>query len=429
MHSTILKYTFLYFAFYCLWSFIFTQTVFFPPSSLYAGFLILILLFILALAKTPKLKPLKIDGVLWMPFLIYTILGYLISLDGENILYRVVCVLLLLLASQRCILDYIPKKFLFWSGIFAALGIFIQFLLPSFYDGYILPLFTANQDRIKVWIENGYGFSGFYYQLSHADMNLLLAEALIICFLFKDNNEKGKRRFMLFISVFVIFLAILLTGKRSFAAMAVIIPLMVHVLGKKRFVGLVAALMLGVLVLYFAVAFVVDNLAMFSGNVFLHRIAETIEEIQYAEDFSSGREDLAGSAIKLFKENPVFGVGVGSFVKASHQYTDVHNTYLQVLCEQGIIGFLLMVIPLIICLLKTVLLLKVNINNQYSPYIKYSLFIQIYFLMYSFTGNTMVNYEVYFFYFLSIALLINIEASCSRQRIKTNSNYELSSSM
>ena len=162
MRSTIIKYTISYFFFYSLWSFVFTQTVFFPPSSLYAGYLLLFVLFLLALVESPKKKALTLDKVIWMPFLLYTILGYLISLDGENTLYRIVCVLLLLLAGQSLILDYIPKKFIFWSGIFASVGIFIQFLLPSFYNSFVLPLFTANQDRITSWIENGYGFSGFW---------------------------------------------------------------------------------------------------------------------------------------------------------------------------------------------------------------------------------------------------------------------------
>lgn len=429
MHSTILKYTFLYFAFYCLWSFIFTQTVFFPPVSLYLGFFILFILFLLSFIISSKRIKARTEGIIWMPFLFYTILGYLIALDGENIIYRIVCVFLLFLACKRSILDYIPIKFLFWSGIIAAVGIFIQFLLPSFFDSHILPLFTANQDRIKIWIDNGYGFSGFYYQLSHADMNLLLAGALAIFFLLKNSYGKGRGRFMVYLSIALIFSAILLTGKRSFAVMAIIIPLFVYLLGKKQFIGTVFALLIGSLAVYVAVIYFVNHLDLFTDNVFLHRLAETVEEIQYAEDFSSGREGLAESAIRLFEENPVFGVGVGNFVKASRQYTDVHNTYLQVLCEQGIIGLLLMVIPLIVCLLKTISLLRVNINSQYSPYIKYSLFIQIYFLMYSFTGNTMVNYEVYFFYFLAIALLINVETACSRQRINTKNNYELSSSM
>lgn len=429
MRSTIIKYTISYFFFYSLWSFVFTQTVFFPPSSLYAGYLLLFVLFLLALVESPKKKALTLDKVIWMPFLLYTILGYLISLDGENTLYRIVCVLLLLLAGQSLILDYIPKKFIFWSGIFASVGIFIQFLLPSFYNSFVLPLFTANQDRITSWIENGYGFSGFYYQLSHADMNLLMAEALIFCFLFQEYKDENKKRLYLYISVILIFLAILLTGKRSFAVMAILIPLMVHILGKKQIVGIVTALMVGALVVYLAVIYFVDHIADFSENVFLHRLAETVEEIQYAQDISSGREDLAKPAMKLFEENPVFGIGAGNYVKVSHQYTDVHNAYLQVLCEQGLIGLVLMLVPMVYCLINTISLLRSRVSMHYKTYIKYSLFIQIYFALYSFTGNTMVNYEVYFIYFLAIAILINVKSACLRTRKILSYNYEIPSSM
>lgn len=425
MRSKILNITFLYFSFYCLWSFIFTQTVFFPPVSLYAGFLLLFILFVVSLFESQGKKALRTECVVWIPFLLYTILGYLISVDGENILYRIVCVLLLLLASQRVILEYIPQNFLYWSGIFAAIGIFIQFLLPSFYDSSILPLFTTNRDRISIWIENGYGFSGFYYQLSHADMNLLMAEALIVCFLFQDYKEESKKRLYLYISVILIFLAILLTGKRSFAVMALIIPMLVHFLEKKQIIGVIIVLMAGALVVYLAVIYLVNHISVLSENVFLHRLAETVEEIQYAEDFSSGREDLGKVAIRLFEENPLFGVGVGQFVTVSHQDTDVHNTYLQVLCEQGLVGLVLMLLPMIYCLINTISLLRSRISKHYKTYIKYSLFIQIYFSLYSFTGNTMVNYEVYFIYFLAIAILINMKSVGVKSGKTLSYNYEI----
>lgn len=420
MHSTILRFTFLYFAFFCLWSFVFTQTVFFPPVTIYAAFILLFLLFVMSIINIRNIGKIRIEVIVWIPFLVYTVLGYIVSFDGENVLYRIVCILLLLLGCRVSILCYIPKSFLFWSGIIAALGIFIQLLLPSLYNSYILPLFVTNQDRIEIWMRDGYGLSGFYYQLSHAAMNLILAEAVIL-YLIKDNYKGSQRQRLLFyFSFLAIFLALLLTGKRSFAVMAIIIPLIVYVSRKKQLIVLMSCIIMGAGLAYMALSYFIDNISIFSDDIFLHRLAETVEEIQSGQDISSGRDDLFKSAIRLYEANPIFGVGVGQYVHVSRQYSDVHNAYLQVLCEQGVVGLVLFVCPLIICLINTIRSLRVKNVKRNIQYLELSLFIQIYFIMYSFTGNTMVNYEVFFIYYLAISLLTSIKADYSKScRIQT----------
>ncbi|MCR5173708.1 MAG: O-antigen ligase family protein [Oscillospiraceae bacterium] len=77
-------------------------------------------------------------------------------------------------------------------------------------------------------------------------------------------------------------------------------------------------------------------------------------------DISSGRFELWETAWEQFKEHPVIGIGWGSFADyVSEEFSDeharssgaqavvnVHNCYLQFLCETGIIGGILIMIPL-----------------------------------------------------------------------------------
>ena len=63
------------------------------------------------------------------------------------------------------------------------------------------------------------------------------------------------------------------------------------------------------------------------------------------------RKELSGSAIRIFKDYPIFGIGPGMYEKLLYEYAPVggysegnnfhvHNTYLEVLCEMGIVGLL-----------------------------------------------------------------------------------------
>lgn len=64
-----------------------------------------------------------------------------------------------------------------------------------------------------------------------------------------------------------------------------------------------------------------------------------------AGDVSSGRIELWKEAWDYFLDNPLFGIGWHRFITITPNAHEVHNTYLQWLCETGIVGFLLMAVP------------------------------------------------------------------------------------
>lgn len=64
-----------------------------------------------------------------------------------------------------------------------------------------------------------------------------------------------------------------------------------------------------------------------------------------ANQLTSGRLDLWKKALELFRVNPVFGIGWEQFMNHNTYEHDVHNTYLQWLCEAGIVGFVLLMVP------------------------------------------------------------------------------------
>lgn len=68
----------------------------------------------------------------------------------------------------------------------------------------------------------------------------------------------------------------------------------------------------------------------------------------------SNRDILWENALELFKKdlNPIFGAGWGANYGYNGIYKVVHNTYLGILCDVGILGFLLFFVPIINAILK-----------------------------------------------------------------------------
>lgn len=57
------------------------------------------------------------------------------------------------------------------------------------------------------------------------------------------------------------------------------------------------------------------------------------------DDSDNGRFELWGEAFRVWEEYPIFGSGLGGMYRINHYAT--HNTYLELLSECGLIGFLL----------------------------------------------------------------------------------------
>jgi len=80
---------------------------------------------------------------------------------------------------------------------------------------------------------------------------------------------------------------------------------------------------------------------------------ETMEGQMQIEDSAAVRLGLWNIAWNLFKENPVFGVGFGGFEFSVPEgnysrWKDTHNYYAKMLAEQGIVGFGLFLIVLLV---------------------------------------------------------------------------------
>ena len=93
-----------------------------------------------------------------------------------------------------------------------------------------------------------------------------------------------------------------------------------------------------------------------------YRYVRTIENLVNGYDFTSGRTDLFALAIEGFRSAPIFGIGFDQFYTLvnplltdieGNVMQDAHNIYLQFLCEIGLVGTVLVLLPMFWLLLTT----------------------------------------------------------------------------
>lgn len=170
----------------------------------------------------------------------------------------------------------------------------------------------------------------------------------------------------------------------------------------------------------------------------LYRFVTMLERIQLRRsgmnvDFTSGRFTLWTNAINLFLSFPILGAGWGRFanyttgiftdVADGQAIRDVHNCFLQLLCETGIIGTLIILLPLFFIYRKTILQtlrLKHNLK-KYNEIIQmniFSLCMQTYFIVLFFLDPVFYNS----FYWCSFAIIIIIQDFALREERNISKN-------
>jgi hypothetical protein len=383
------------------WGFIYTHTVFASNVMVYIAFLLMLLLF-LRVGMKYNFGNWTYLSAWWTPYLLYTMLGFFLRFTLQNFTYWFCCLILILIATKAWLTKALPLKLMFWSGIVAAIGVFVQLLYPNFYNANISPLFLK-EDVISMWTE-GSGLNGFTYQLGETATILIYAEVVVLCMREKLFTLFGKRKILYFLIIALLVICIFLTGKRTLSAVSLLLPVIVVLMSKQSSVGKFFILFFAVVSAFFVLRYFTGNLTELGETRFASRFVLSYSDVQAGEDISSGRTYLYSLAIDAFKAKPIFGIGVGKFPQYSGTGTDVHNAYLQVLCEQGIIGFILYIIPLIVSLFYTHKLYH-RVPQQEKKYMLLSFSFQIVHVLNALTENCNLGSSI-MIYFMGIAIAI-----------------------
>lgn len=222
-------------------------------------------------------------------------------------------------------------------------------------------------------------------------------------------NNKLKRTDI--VSVIILVIGLLLTGKRMLLAVPVIIFTVMLLFSKRR--NKSATLLLS-LALVIAIVFIALNVMPKSIVVF-DRFT------MYEDDTLRGRDLLWTYALLIFKSNPLIGCGFGAYNTLASSLglttgsgaiwsTNAHNIYIQLLAETGIIGTLLFSIWMFKSLIDAIKLNKiievVDTETQHDKVFTYfCIFVQCVILLYGLTGNPIYVVNELMLYGFSIVAL------------------------
>lgn len=308
-------------------------------------------------------------------------------------------------------------------AILFAVGVVLQFFLPSLYR-IILYLFPKTY-RSALLSNEGSGFTlNPGYSAGYIIVGLIAV--------FSEYNYVQQIRIRNIGLPLFLFFALILTGKRGptlFLILTFIYAYLVPVKGAKK----VKRYWRIFLILFFTVIIIWAFRDALSQIPFIGRILNTIAGAIDGEDVTSGRTRLYLWALKLFKENPIFGIGWGRFRTTVVGHVtlvyelEVHNIYLQLLAETGLIGFLVFVTMFVIFWNEARIAYCNTVNIQqksvrktiWTKLLFFSLAYQTYFLLYGLSGNPLYDPHFQIMYIFSCLIIT------AHSGIKYNKNLSI----
>lgn len=369
--------------------------------------LIALLLFFIFLAFILNFR-IKIEKKIYFYFLISCMIVFLMLFRNKGVfsmIYMIVGVIyfFVLLFSDKWLKYLIPilKIFAFEHIFFT----FFFFIFKDFYKMNILPIFIGSSGYLDLLNQFNHnlvaGFAGNY------GSNAIYLSVSFILFCCESINNKKKINYIMSI---LCFTAILITGKRAALVFSILSFLFIILLKNRKNISKK--------IIQYSILFTVLILGFVVAAQFIPQLYVTLNRFFNETDISNGRFKLYKLAIELFNNNQIFGIGWGNFKYYSvlqsdyNQLLDVHNNYLQLLCETGIFGFMFFITFVLGTFYKTIkLIIKFQtekLNNNLVNLLYISFGIQSFILLYAFTGNPLYSVESFYPYMVSCAIPIVI---------------------
>lgn len=389
---------------------VYLQSLFFATTNIWAAGYIAIICLLFVTNGGIKFKLLGVDTL----FGIFLIIVAFSSLGSGDYLYFLQTGLIILFVfgftKYRLSTLYRYLDIFVVFGMFCAVGCILQELWPSFYTVLVSRLFKPEEIAVIEKLEVNMGNCGIMPQTSYA------AEYILNAFLILSFKGYPKRKKLIW--GIVLFIGILLTGKRAhlfMGALVYFLSFFVGFGGKKKttklLYGTIAASGIVVVLLFITPLLPADNTIVKGIN--------TIRNFDFDdEDTMHGRQLLYADAIIMGNSAPLTGHGWGSFKKTVDYRggsTDVHNIYLQLYAELGIIVLSLFVLSAILLMVKNIQLLKA-VRKKFPEesmevtIVKLAFCFLSFFFLYGLTGNPLYNISFFIVLGLGVSMIKRVDA-------------------
>lgn len=327
------------------------------------------------------------------------------------------CVLIAVLYEPREIQYFKAMKiFCFFSTAFSLYSI-LAFVFPEIYQIFVKPIISEgsviyNEELLR----SGYGVA---LGANVAFIDYIVVTGLIFslsCFFAKQSITKFK--ILDILSMIICFLGMLCANRKGELLAALITVYFIyrdHMKKSNKIEKAKTRRIVGVMIIFtlLLVVYLAQKGYLLRFYLFFNKIARNLSNDRV--DISSGRIAIWKYAWSVFKQNPVLGIGWENFFVKIPEYdvdtVKVHNNFLQLLCETGVIGFVLIAIPMIVLLIWSYHYMKrYSYSKQNYPLIRIayttSFGIQFFFFVLDFLDPCIYKMHFWPIYAISIMSLV-----------------------
>ena len=319
----------------------------------------------------------------------------------ENDISIIAALIFLLIGMKNNVWHKYFVGFTFFWAIVHSVFTILEFAIPGFYSSTILPLFqkTTYYDDL-VWVFSQGKIPGIAGHFSTNGMYLSVGLLVItVCFMLRSS----KRKILLFLLILFTASSLLFTGKRGVliaAATGVALAYYLYNSNKPttRFFKIIIIVLIIVLGFTLASQYIPQ----------LNNIFERFNETMARGDVTTGRSKLYSIAWDLFGKNTFFGIGWDEYkyyyMFSNNQFLNVHNVYLQLLTENGIIGCIPFFALFGYMYYRVIRFFVSYVKNsqirdpQCESALVLSVGMQTFFLIYCITGNPLYDPQVFYPY-------------------------------
>ncbi|MBR3232741.1 O-antigen ligase family protein [Candidatus Saccharibacteria bacterium] len=320
----------------------------------------------------------ELQNARWLPYL-----GYVFAIVYSIILYKSE-------VSKRELHQILMIYIAF--SVITSLVSWLEYISFDSYSAIAKTLFPEENSQKMIYAfivrKNLYGLT------SHYSRNAFFVLMGIISTLYNSEITKKKKILILLLLTITLF-AIGKRGHLLFLLLALTISyLIINKVKAKTIIRI-------------GIAAIVSAFGVFIISRYVPQINHTIERFIVEEtsdtDISSGRFEMYQDAYRLYEGNDYTPIGWGAYAASTYYYHPaLHNDYLQLFYETGIIGEALVIIPNIIMLIYSAKLARRGVLIG-----KIALTYNLFFMTYALTGLPHYDHEVYLAYFILNALLYN----------------------
>lgn len=274
-------------------------------------------------------------------------------------------------------------------GIFTSIISWLELVSPSLYEQLIKQFFPAHiveENMTELTLRNN--LCGF---ASHYSRNAMFVLGAIISAFYTEDEKKKK-----IIILAILGITLLSIGKRAHVLFLIVSIIMGYIIIRRCKIKTILKII--------GIASIATIMTIFAINN-IPQIRHTYDRFLIQEnggDITTGRLAMYEDAYKLYTENNYVPLGWGAYAHSTDYFhPGLHNDYLQLYYEVGIIGAILVLGPDIFLLIQS----AKNSRNTKENIARIALVYNIFFMLHSAMGMPHYDIETLYFYMLFNAML------------------------